>query len=363
MKAAIVNSFTGQFDIENVELAEPIGREVKVRVKAAGLCHSDLHLATHNFGTPLPAVLGHEIAGIVEAVGPEVDDFAIGDHVVGSLIQWCGHCADCLAGRSYLCPRGHELARSADQPPRITRSGAPVTQGFGLGAFAEFALIHQNQLVKVPDDLPFPQACILGCGCVTGAGAVLNSADVQHGDTVAVMGIGGVGLNVLNGARLAGARQIFAIDIHPQKEELARKFGATHFVDASACDPVEEVRRLTDGGVNFSFEAIGLASTIRQAVLMTRKGGAAFLIGINDPTDKLELSVVGEVISAQRSVTGVYMGSSTIRKDIPLYAELYRQGRFNLDDLISNRISLSQINEAYADMSGGKIARSVITEF
>lgn len=363
MKAAVINAFNGRFDIENVELAAPIGAEVRVRVKAAGLCHSDLHMAAHDFGTPLPAVLGHEIAGVVEAVGPEVSDFEIGDHVVGSLIRWCGHCPDCLDGHSYLCQHGQELARQADQPPRITRDGAPVTQGFGLGAFAEFALIHQNQLVKVSDDLPFPQACILGCGCVTGAGAVLNSANVQHGDTVAVMGIGGVGLNVLNGARLAGAKQIFAIDIHPGKEALARKFGATHFVDASACDPVEEILRLTDGGVDCSFEAIGLASTIRQAVLMTRKGGAAYLIGINDPKEKLELAVVSELVSAQRTITGVYMGSTNIRKDIPYYAELYRQGRFNLDDLVSNQISLSQINEAYSEMNGGKIARSVITEF
>lgn len=363
MKAAVVNLLCGRFDIENVELAEPIGAEVKIRVKAAGLCHSDLHLATHDFGTPLPAVLGHEIAGVVEAIGPEVGDFAIGDHVVGSLIQWCGRCPDCLDGRSYLCQHGQELARQTDQPPRITRDGTPVTQGFGLGAFAEFALIHQNQLVKVPDDLPFPQACILGCGCVTGAGAVLNSANVKHGDTVAVMGIGGVGLNVLNGARLAGAKQIFAIDKQPGKEELARKFGATHFIDASACDPVEEIIRLTDGGVDCSFEAIGLTSTIRQAVLMTRKGGAAYLIGVNDPADKLELSVLGELVSAQRTIKGVYMGSSNIRKDIPYYAELYRQGRFNLDDLVSNQISISQINEAYAAMGGGKIARSVITKF
>jgi S-(hydroxymethyl)glutathione dehydrogenase/alcohol dehydrogenase len=341
MKAAVVNSFNGHFDIEDVELATPIAAEVKVRVKAAGLCHSDLHLAAHDFGTPLPAVLGHEVAGIVEAVGPEVRDFAIGDHVVGSLIHWCGHCPDCFAGQSYLCAHGHELARRADQPSRITRGGAPVTQGFGLGAFAEFALIHQNQLVKVPDDLPFPQACVLGCACVTGAGAVLNSANVQHDSMVAVVGVGGVGLNVLNGARLAGAKQIFAIDIHPEKEELARKFGATHFVNAGSCDPVEEIRRLTDGGVNCSFEAIGLSSTIRQAVLMTRKGGAAYLIGINDPKDKLELAVVGELVSAQRTITGVYMGSSNIRKDIPFYAELYQQGRFNLDDLVSSQISLS----------------------
>lgn len=363
MKAAIVNAFNGRFEIEDVELAEPIGAEVLVRVKAAGLCHSDLHLARHDFGTPLPAVLGHEIAGVVEAVGPDVQDFAVGDHVVGSLVQWCGRCPNCLSGRSYQCAHGQELARTPDQPARITRNGEAVTQGYGLGAFAERALIHQNQLVRVPDDLPFAQACVLGCGCVTGAGAVLNSANVRHGSTVAVVGIGGVGLNVLNGAQLAGAKRIIAVDIHPDKEALARKFGATDFVNAATCDAVEEVHRLTEGGVDFSFEAIGLSATIRQAVLMTRKGGATYLIGINDPRDKLDLSVVGELISAQRTITGVYMGSTNTRTDIPLYAELYRQGRFNLDDLISNRISLSQINEAYAAVESGAAARSVITEF
>lgn len=363
MKAAVLNAFNGRFDVEEVELAAPLGKEVLVKVKAAGLCHSDLHLARHNFGTALPAVLGHEIAGIVEAVGPDVDEFAPGDHVVGSLIQWCGHCQDCLEGYSFRCTHGTELARGPDQPPRISRGGEPVTQGFGLAAFAEFALIHSNQLVKVPEDLPFPQACILGCGCVTGAGAVLNSANLRHGAVVAVVGIGGVGLNVVNGAQVAGAKRIIAIDIHPAKEALARKFGATDFIDASTCDPVAEVHRLTGGGVDCSFEAIGLKQTIRQAVLMTRKGGAVYLIGVNDPTDKLELTVVPELISAQRTITGVYMGSSNTRRDIPLYAELYRQGRFNLDDLVSNQISLAEINEAYAAMEGGAVARSVVTRF
>lgn len=363
MKAAVLNAFNGRFDVEEVELAAPLGKEVRVKVEAAGLCHSDLHLARNNFGTPLPAILGHEIAGVVEAVGPDVDEFAPGDHVVGSLIQWCGHCDDCLSGRSFRCTQGAELARQPGQPPRISRGGEPVTQGFGLAAFAEFALIHANQLVKVPDDLPFPQACVLGCGCLTGAGAALNTANVQHGDTVAVMGIGGVGLNVLNGARLAGAKRIIAVDIHPAKEALARKFGATDFINAGTCDPVAEVHRLTGGGVDCAFEAIGLKQTIRQAVLMTRKGGAAYLIGVNDPTDKLELAVVGELISAQRTITGVYMGSSNTRRDIPLYAELYRQGRFNLDDLISSQISLAEINEAYAAMASGAVARSVVTKF
>ena len=307
MKAAILNNLDGTFQIEEIEIDVPRGREVLVEVKASGLCHSDLHFAEQDFGVPLPAVLGHELAGVVLAVGPEVREFSVGDHVVGSLIQFCGHCRACIGGRTYQCTRPEETLR--DDPNhmhRLTRDGEGVAQGFGTGAFAERALVHENQLALVPKELPFAQASLLGCGTITGAGAAINTASVRPGDTVAVIGIGGVGLNVISGAKLAGASRIIAIDMQPKKADLARKFGATDFIDASAGDTVNAV---------------------------------------------------------QVDLRGVYMGSSNIKHDIPMYAHLYLQGKINLDDLISREINLSDINEAYKELKGGSIARSVITSF
>lgn len=362
MKAAVLNEFNGTFQIEEIEIDSPRGREVLVEVKACGLCHSDLHLAQANFGTQLPAVLGHEVAGVVREIGPEVRDFAIGDHVVGSLIQSCGHCRSCRAGRTYQCERPNETLRAEQDGQRLTRGGEPVTTGWGTSGFAEKTLVHENQLVKVPDELPFAQASLLGCSVITGAGAVINTAQMRPGDSVAVIGVGGVGLNAIAGARLAGAEQIIAIDLAPEKEALALKFGATHFLKADAGDTVARVRELSAGGVNHAFEVIGLVPTSQQAVQMVRNGGGAYLIGLHRPG--VEMAVQGlDLIVRQVSVRGVFMGSSNIRHDVPMYAELYLQGRFNLDDLISREINISEINEAYDDLKHGAVARSVITSF
>ena len=362
MKAAVLNSFDGKFDIEDIEIGTPIGREVLVEVKACGLCHSDLHLAEANYGTPLPAVLGHEVAGIVRAIGPDVRDFSVGDHVVGSLIQSCGRCRSCRAGRSYQCERPQETLRGADDAPRLTRSGSAVTHGWGTGGFAEQSLVHENQLVKVPEEIPFAQASLLGCSVITGAGAVINTADVRPGDTVTIIGVGGVGLNAIAGARLAGAERIIAVDLAAEKEELALRFGATDFVAAGAGDPVEAVRSLIPGGVDHAFEVIGLVPTSKQAIAMVRNGGGAYLIGLHRPG--VEMAVQGlDLVVRQVGLRGVYMGSSNIRHDVPMFADLYLQGRFNLDDLISREIHISQINEAYDDLKHGAVARSVITSF
>ncbi|MHC8378413.1 Zn-dependent alcohol dehydrogenase [Pseudomonas sp. MDT1-16] len=363
MKAAVVNETGKGFDIQEVEIASPIGREVLVQVKASGLCHSDLHLATHNYGIPLPAVFGHELAGVVLEVGSDVREFEVGDHVVACLIQYCGHCKSCLAGRTYQCQNPNETLRDSSQAPRLTCDGKPVTPGFGTAAFAERALVHENQLAKVPDELPFPQACLLGCGTVTGAGAVINTAGVRPGDTVAVIGVGGVGLNAIAAAKLAGATRIIAIDLQPSKLELAKQFGATDVVDSSKEEPVAKVIELTGGGVDHAFEVVGLQITSEQAVRMTRVGGDAYLIGVHKPGSKIELMVTEELIGPQRRLQGVFMGSSNIKHDIPMYAQMYLQGKLNLDDLVSKQINLSQINEAYAELQGGMIARSVITSF
>lgn len=363
MKAAVLNQDNGKFEIEDIEIDKPKKREVLVAVKASGLCHSDLHMAEGGYGVTLPAVFGHELAGIVEAIGPDVREFEVGDHVVASLIQYCGHCAACLDGRTYQCAHPAETLRDTADGQRLTRGGKPVTPVFGTSAFAEYSLVHENQLVKVPNELPFAQACILGCGCVTGAGAAINTANVKPGDTVAVIGIGGVGLNVISGARLAGAARIIAIDTQPAKEALARRFGATDFIDATKGEVIEAVRALTEGGVDHAFEVIGLKATSHQAIKMARMGGGAYLIGLQKAGETIEVEVLDDLIVRQVIVRGVYMGSSNIKRDIPMYAALYLQGRFNLDDLISREINLSEINEAYQELKDGKIARSVITSF
>jgi S-(hydroxymethyl)glutathione dehydrogenase/alcohol dehydrogenase len=362
MKAAVLNAHTGLFDVEDIDISKPVGREVLVEVKASGLCHSDLHLAEADYGVPLPAVLGHELSGIVTAIGPDVREFAIGDHVVGSLVQYCGHCNPCVGGRTFQCDHPEETLRPAKDGQRLTRNGQPVTPGLGTAGFAEQALVHENQLVKVPDSIPFPQACLLGCSVITGAGAVINTAKVRPGDTVVVIGVGGVGLNAISGAKLVGADRIIAIDTQPAKEALARKFGATDFINPKDGDAVAAVKALTGGGVDHAFEVIGLRPTSEQAVRMPKKGGAAYLIGLHPPTGEITIHAMG-LIANQVKLQGCYMGSTNIKRDIPMYADLYLQGRFNLDDLISREINISEINEAYEDLKRGAVARSVITSF
>jgi S-(hydroxymethyl)glutathione dehydrogenase/alcohol dehydrogenase len=363
MKAAVLNKLDGKFDIEDIEISPPGQREVLVRIKASGLCHSDLHMAETDFGVRLPAVFGHELAGVVDQVGPNVRDFAVGDHVVGSLIRFCGHCFPCLGGRTYQCEHPDETLRGPDQELRLTRGGSPVEQVFGTAGFAEFALLHENQLVRVPKELPFPQAALLACGTVTGVGAVINTANVRPGETIAVIGVGGVGLNVISGAQLAGAGRIVAIDTQPQKEALSRKFGATDFVNPNDGDPVEAVKKLISGGVDHAFEVIGLKSTSIQAIKMCRVGGAAYMIGAHKPGSAIDLNVQEDLVQDQKTIRGVYMGSSNFKHDIPMYASLYLQGRLNLDDLISREINISEINSAYEELRSGAIARSVITSF
>ncbi len=363
MKAAILNQVGGQFEIQDIDIADPIGHEVLVDVKASGLCHSDLHVAENDYGYPFPMVLGHEPAGVVAKVGPDVTNFQVGDHVVGSLIAPCGYCAECRSGHPYRCTNPMALLRTPDQQPRLSRDGKPLNQVFGIGGFAEQALIHENQLAKIPDEIPFPQAAILGCGVLTGAGAVINTAQVRPGDTVAIVGLGGVGLNAVNGARLSGASRIIGVDIQPAKFELAKKFGATDFVNSGEGDPVKAVRELTGGGVDAAFEFVGAPVTQQLTAQLPKTGGSAYFIGMAPANQTLSINVMGDFLLGQKHFVGVFMGSSDIRRDIPMYAGLYLDHRFNLDDLISQEIDLRDINDAYEELKTGTIARSVVTTF
>jgi S-(hydroxymethyl)glutathione dehydrogenase / alcohol dehydrogenase len=361
MKALVLNGVGRGFEFEDVDIAAPIGREVLVEVRASGLCHTDLLFATHEF-CPTPAVLGHEVAGVVVATGPEVTQLRVGDHVVGSLAQTCGVCARCQSGRSFQCKHPEATLRQSSERPRLSRKGTALFQGFGLGGFAERALIHENQLAAVPKDLPFPQAALLGCGVVTGAGSVLNTAKVQAGETVVIFGAGGVGLNAVSGARIAGASRIVVIDIQPKRLEQARKFGATDVIDSSTANSVEAVRKLLPEGPDHVFDFVGLKSVSEQGLAMLATGGGLYLVGVSKPDVDVAVNIVG-AIGGQKHVHGVNFGSTNFKRDIPMYAELYLQRRMNLDDLVSKTISLADVNEGYRALKDGGLNRVVVTSF
>jgi S-(hydroxymethyl)glutathione dehydrogenase/alcohol dehydrogenase len=361
VKALVLNALGGGFDFEDVDIAAPIGREVLVDVRASGLCHTDLLFATQDF-CPRPSVLGHEVAGIVTAVGPDVAQIRVGDHVVGSLAQSCGACERCLSGRSFQCRHPESTLRRPTDAPRLSRDGLGVFQGFGLGGFAERALIHENQLAVVPKALPFAQAALLGCGVVTGAGSVLNTASVSAGDTVVIFGAGGVGLNAVSGARIAGAARIIAIDIQAKRLDEARRFGATDTVDSSKTQPVEAVRALLPQGADHVFDFVGLKSVAEQGLAMLAVGGGLYLVGVANPDVEIAVNVVS-AIGGQKRIQGVNFGSTNFRHDIPMYAELYLQGRMNLDDLVSRTIALRDVNDGYAALKEGSLNRVVVTSF
>lgn len=361
MKAAVVTELGTGFHVADVEIAEPIGGEVLVDVKASGLCHTDLIWSQVDFGNPMPALFGHELAGIVAAVGPNVTEFQPGDHVVGCVVQACGKCRHCLTGRSFNCLNPDATLRTPDLPARLTLDGVPVTQIFGLGGFAQQALVHENQLVKIPDEIPFPQAALLGCGVVTGAGAVLNSANVQHGDTIVVLGAGGVGLNAINGALVAGATTIIAVDIADDKLEKARSFGATHGVNSAKVDPVQAVLEITGRGADAVFDFVGISSVTAQGLDMTAPGGGLYIIGTIEPGAAITVPTQ-PLLATQKRIEGVYMGSTTPKRDIPAFAELYLQGRFKLDELVSRQIALDEVDAGYEAVEADKsLTRVVIT--
>jgi S-(hydroxymethyl)glutathione dehydrogenase/alcohol dehydrogenase len=344
-------------EIEEVTVSKPGPREVLIRTKAAGICHSDMHFFNGSYPGKLPMVLGHESAGIVEQVGSDVHYVKPGDHVITCLSVFCGHCESCLTGHLSLCQEP-ETNRSSKEEPRLSQNEQPLTPFAQLGSFAEMMLVHEHALVKVREDMPMDRAALIGCGVTTGIGAVIHTAAVEPGSTVAVIGCGGIGLSAINGAALAGASRIIAVDMVASKLELARKFGATDLVDASDGESVQKVIEMTGGGVHYSFEAIGLKATAEQAFQMLRAGGTATVIGMIPPGQMV--SIHGVDFLSEKKIQGSMMGSNRFRVDMPRFVDFYLQGKLHLDDMISNRIALSDINEGMAALETGEIARSVI---
>jgi S-(hydroxymethyl)glutathione dehydrogenase/alcohol dehydrogenase len=345
--------------VEDITIAGPGPFEVLLRVAVAGLCHSDVRFMEGSYPVPLPAVMGHESAGIVEAVGSSVTHVAPGDHVITFLTVFCGTCGFCMTGEPYQCTNRVATQRQSADSPRLSADGEPLHQFLNLASFAEQMLVHENAVVRVPDEMPLDKAALLGCGVATGLGAVFNTAAVRPGESVAVIGCGGVGLSAIQGARIAGASTIVAIDLIDDKLDLARRLGATHAVNPEANEPVEMVRELTEEtGVDYAFEAIGSARTAEMAFALVRNGGTAVVIGLI-PIGQM-VGIPGFELIYEKKIQGSNMGSNRFRVDVPRYVQMYLDGRLNLDDMVTNRFALDDINSGFDEMRTGRVARNLI---
>ncbi|MFD9108937.1 Zn-dependent alcohol dehydrogenase [Streptomyces bottropensis] len=335
--------------VDDLVVREPGPGEVLVAVSAAGLCHSDLSVVDGTIPFPVPVVLGHEGAGVVEAVGAGVRHVRPGDHVALSTLANCGACADCDRGRPTMC------RRAIGRPTRpFSRGGQEVFQFAANSAFAERTVVKAVQAVRIPDDVPLTSAALIGCGVLTGVGAVLNRARVDRGDTVVVIGAGGIGLNVVQGARIAGATRIVAVDANPDKEAVARLFGATHFLTS-----VAGVRGILPTGADHAFECVGRVELVRQAIDLLDRHGQAVLLGV--PAATAEASFLVSSLYLDKSILGCRYGSSRPQRDIALYADLYREGRLLLDELVTATYPVEDFAKAAQDAGEGRVARAVLT--
>src|SRR5271163_3255120 len=374
MKAAVFHGPHQPLTIEEVDIDDPREHEVLVRTAASGVCHSDLHFVEGLYPFPAPAILGHEAAGVVEKVGKAVTYLAPGDHVISCPSVFCGYCDECMSGHPNRCTNRKATQRKKDDKPRLSQNGKPVAQFSDLSTYAEKMLLHENALVKITDNISLDRAALIGCGVTTGVGAVLNTAKIEPGTTVAVFGCGGVGLSAIQGAKIAGARMIIAVDQFESKLAMAKRFGATHTVDAANTDAVAEVRRIASGetekaadvvsaltsggGVDYAFEAVGVKKLAEQCFEVIKPGGTATIIGMIPIGQKVELD--GSKFLTERKIQGTMMGGNRFRIDMPRYIDYYMQGRLNLDDMISKRARLENVNEAFAALKTGEVARTVL---
>ena len=348
MKAAVLNQIPGELEIEDISIDKPDSNEVLIQVVNAGLCHSDLHFMDAAWPTQVPAVMGHESAGIVQAVGEDVTYVKPGDHVITCLSVFCGNCDLCLTGRPNLCRNNSAVSRSGDASPRLTKGdGTEVSQFARLGGFAEEMLIHQNAVVAIRDDMPLDRAALIGCGVTTGVGAVFKTAKIEPGSTVAVFGAGGIGLSAVQGARIAGAGRIISVDV------------TADTINGADTDAVAAIHEMTKGGVDYAFECIGLKATCEQAWAASKLGGTTVIVGMMPFGEKIEIPGY-EVFMMEKRLQGSMMGSNSFRVDMPRYVDMYLDGRLMLDEMISSHIHLEQINEGYEQMRQRVGARTVI---
>jgi len=358
-KAAVLYNFGEALKIESLNMRDPQPDEVVVKLAASGVCHSDLSVQQAKLPFPPPVVLGHEGAGVVEEVGKDVRHLHPGDHVVLSWVENCGRCHYCIAGHAHLCDAMMQSMMSGGEMI-FEKDGTHIARMAGVASFSERTIVRGNAAIKIGADVPLDRACLVGCGVMTGVGAVVNTAKVQPGDTVAVYGCGGVGLNVIQGAALSGASRIIAVDLSPAKLELAKTFGATDVVDGGDGNAPDQVRHLTDGlGVDFAFEVIGVPAVIQQAYLSLKRGGKCVVVGV--PPMGTMVEIPGQMISLEeKSVIGSLYGSANMKRDMPRLIDLYQRKKLKLDELVSKRIKLEDVNTAFADMEKGAVARSVI---
>ena len=362
MRAPPPYSHSRPLSIEEVELNSPGPVEVLVRIAAAGLCHSDLSVINGDRPRPMPMVLGHEAAGIVVELGAQVEDLAIGDHVVMVFMPSCGHCLRCAEGRPALCEPGaaaNAKGELLDGGTRIRSEREPLHHHLGCSAFAEHAVVSRHSLVKIGKELPLTHAALFGCAVLTGVGAVVNTARVQAGQTVAVVGLGGVGLSSLLGAITAGAARVIGVDLSANKLDLARELGATDVLDGGDPDVADQVRKLTSGGADFVFEMSGSIKALENAVRMTRRGGTTVTAGLPPADAALSVNIVS-LVSEERTLRGSYIGTCVPARDVPRYIALYQHGRLPVDRLMSDFLRLEEINHAFDRLREGAAVRQII---
>ncbi|MDA0237349.1 MAG: zinc-dependent alcohol dehydrogenase family protein [Proteobacteria bacterium] len=370
MKAAVIRQMgveqpyadSKPLTIEEVDIASPQERELLVKIKAASLCHSDLSSVNGNRPRPTPMILGHEAAGIVVECGPGITDIVTGDHVALVFAPSCGECISCKEGRPGQCEPGQQANGAGTLLGggiRLSQNGEPIYHHVGVSAFAEYCVVNRGSLIKIDKSLPFNEAALFGCAVLTGVGAALNTAGVFPGATVGVVGLGGVGLNTLLGAKVAGASQIIAIDVHDDKLDIAKRLGATATVNAKDDKAIEKVKELTQGGVNFGFEMAGSVQAMELAYRITRRGGTTVTAGLPHPKARWELQHVN-LTAEERTVKGSYMGSCVPTRDVPRYIDLYKRGMLPVDQLLSDHIKIEDINEGFDRLQSGHTVRQII---
>jgi S-(hydroxymethyl)glutathione dehydrogenase / alcohol dehydrogenase len=358
MKAAVCYEFGKPLIVEDVDIENPKTGEVKVRISAVAICHSDIHLIKGDWGGQTPMIAGHEAAGVIEEVGPGVSRVKPGDPVVVSLLRSCGRCYYCTTGFSSICNANYALNTES----RLrTKRGDPIEHGARTAAFAEYAIVAESQVVSLPPSMPLDRAALLACGVITGVGAVVNTAKVKPSSSVVVIGTGGVGLNAIQGAALSGAFPIIAVDLLDEKLKVAETFGATHSVNARETDLPAAIKSLThDRGADYAFITVGSPSAVKQGFNMIRPGGTTVIVGIPPTSATVELPVVDFIFGGPKTITATFMGSTNLSLDIPNLVNLYQIGKLKLDELITQRYVLEQINEAIETVETGQVLRNVI---